>query len=96
MSSPGRWHRLHGGHSALECPRVVHGRLKILGVVQLHIHPNVIREDADEDLGALARRQVLCFACHRLEPVSEVLDRRGEREPTQLGQSAAADRGGET
>ena len=94
-SSPGRWRRLHGSHSALERPSVVHGRLKILGVVQLHVHPNVIREAADKELGALARRQVLCMACHRLELVSEVLDHRGERELTQLSQSAAADRGPE-
>ena len=65
--------------SALERPSVVHGRLKILWVAQLHVHPNVIREATDEELGVLARRQVLGVACHRLEPVSEVLDRRGER-----------------
>ena len=94
-SSPVRWRRLHGGRSALERLSVVHGRLKILGVAQLHVHPNVIREATNEEFGALARRQVLGVACHRLEPVSEVLDRRGEREPTQLGQSAAADRGPE-
>jgi hypothetical protein len=39
----------------------------------------VIREATDEQLGTLARRKVLGVACHRLEPVSEVLDCRGEQ-----------------
>ena len=90
--APARQQLLHGGSPLLICPRVVHGRLQILRVLQLHVDTDVVGQAADEEIGALAARDVRRMARQCLEAVSEVLHRAREGEAAELGQAAAADR----
>lgn len=87
---------LHGVSPLLVCPRVVHGRLQVLRFPQLHVDADVVRQAPDEEIGALAARDVRRMACQCLEAVGEVLHRAREGEAAELGQAAAADRRSET
>jgi hypothetical protein len=62
----------------LEGAGVVHGRLEVLWVAQLHVHADVVREASDEELGALASRDAGRVASQGLKAVSEVLHGGGE------------------
>ena len=67
---------------------VIHGRLQVLGVAHLDVDADVVGKAADEELGALASRDVRRMAGQRLEAVGEVLHRGGEGKATELGQAA--------
>ena len=62
----------------LEGAGIVHGRLEVLGSPKLHVHADMIRQTADEELGPLASRHAGRVARQGLEAVGEALHRRGE------------------
>jgi hypothetical protein len=69
---------LHGLGATLVGAGVVHRRLEVLGGLEFHVHPNVIRYPADEELSSLLSRHPRSMASEGLEVVGEVLRRGGE------------------
>jgi hypothetical protein len=63
---------------------IVHSRLEVLGALKLHVHPNVVGETANEELGSLLSRYTRRVACKGLEAVGEVLYRGVEGEAAEL------------
>jgi hypothetical protein len=76
----------------LESTRQVHRRLKVLGVLDGHISPDVVGEAADEEFGLLLRVELPRVAEHSVEAVDVVLYRRGEGQASKLGQAGAVNR----
>ena len=88
--TPRGWRRGHGRRPTLESPCQVHGRLDVLGIAHLHIHPNVLGKAPDEEIGLLFGRDATCMAGHRLKAVGELLDSRLEWQAPQLRQPSTA------
>lgn len=84
--------RRHGRGVTLEGSRKVHGRLKILGLAQLHVDLDVLRKAAHKQLCFLERRQVAGMAQHRIEVFGILLDCSQEGKLGELGQVGAMNR----
>ena len=89
MGDHGPW---CGGCAALESTGEVHGRLEILGVAQLDVHTDVVRQAADEQLCLLWGGQVPCMAQDGIEAVGVLLYCGDKREARQLGEARAVER----
>ena len=89
---PSQGNLLQSLRATLVSTGVVHGRLEVLGTLKLHVHPDVIRKAANEELGALLALHTRRVACEGLEPFGEVLDRGGEGEAAELGQATPTER----
>jgi hypothetical protein len=70
----------------------VDGCLEILGLPQLHVHPNVLWEASHEQFRLLRVEQVAGVTQDRIEAICIFLDRRQEGKPGELGQSGATNR----
>jgi hypothetical protein len=67
----------------------IHGRLEIMGLAQLDIHLDVLREAAHKQLCVLEGGQVAGMAQHSIEAIGELLYHRLEGQPGELGQMSA-------
>jgi hypothetical protein len=79
---------LHAARST----RQVHRRLKVLGVSDGHISPDVVGEAADEEFSLLLRVELTHVAEHSVVAVGVVLYRRGEGQAGKFGQAGAPNR----
>jgi hypothetical protein len=66
--------------------------LKVLGVSDGHISPDVVGEAADEEFGLLLRVELARVAEHSVEADSVVLYRRGEGQAGKFGQAGATNK----
>ena len=82
--------RLHSLAAALVGPSVVHRRLQVVGGLEFHVHPYVVRETADEELRALLTRHARGVAREGLEAIGEVLHRGCEGKAPKLREAAPA------
>ncbi|XP_044376476.1 uncharacterized protein [Triticum aestivum] len=89
-SGPGRWRLLDGHRATLERAGVVHGRLEVLSPVHLHVHADVVRYAADEELSPLTSRNAGGVARQCPKAAGEVLHRGEERKTPKLRQTAPA------
>jgi hypothetical protein len=48
---------------------VVHSHLEVLGALKLHVHPDVVQETTNEELGSLLPHYTRRVACEGLETV---------------------------
>lgn len=76
----------------LICARQPHGALKNLWVLELHIHPDMVRQAASEELHLLVWRQVSRVRCTGLECLHVHAHVGGKGQTGQVGQMVGAER----
>lgn len=83
----------HSGVSpTLERSGQMHGRLKVLGLLKLHVDFDMLREDTHKQLSLLRGREIMGMAEHGVEASQVVLHRGGERKAGEFGQSGVTNR----
>jgi hypothetical protein len=88
LPEPARWRRSGLRRcTLLKSTHQVHRRLKVLGVSDGHISPDVVGEAANKEFGLLLRVELARVAEHSVEAVGVVLYRRGEGQTGKFGQA---------